>query len=463
MQSKNSQIIHKNWFLISGLLIWGIIPLSSEAQVFISKTTDGRFIGKNIFDYRTNDSKGLMESFVIGFEWWTLMGEPLEIYEFKWNSSKYFKIDGETLHRNSLNKYPDLLKRFDALKPTKVDVVIHCWDVGVGEFNRKVKSHKLIIEPPGKIGKDLVPGSPSWSDFIEPLASVVMTTDERATAAKQLFTNAKSLRPDAYLSEVTWPEGEMKAILAKYKEYEKKEKEKDKEEKPKKEDDFWSGNSTTDDKTTANNADDFWSGNRGKNNTPGTITDIDGNVYKTIIIGTQVWMAENLKTTRLNDGTRIPNVIGNSEWIAIKTPAFCWYLNERITYGNTYGALYNGYTVKTDKLCPIGWHVPSDSEWGQLTDYLGGIDVAGGKLKEAGTTHWKSPNTGATNETGFTALPSGYRSYYDGNFDGNGFVGDWWISNKYRGIYWRIGNAGIGLDRNDHSFINGRSVRCVKD
>ncbi|MBI5010148.1 MAG: fibrobacter succinogenes major paralogous domain-containing protein, partial [Bacteroidia bacterium] len=137
------------------------------------------------------------------------------------------------------------------------------------------------------------------------------------------------------------------------------------------------------------------------------VSDIDGNVYQTVTIGTQVWMKENLKTTKLNDGIALPNVIDNAAWAALTTTGYCWYNNDATTYKSTYGALYNWYAVNTGKLCPIGWHVPSDDEWTLLTTFRGGYSVAGGKLKETGTLHWTSPNTGATNETGFTALPGG--------------------------------------------------------
>lgn len=123
----------------------------------------------------------------------------------------------------------------------------------------------------------------------------------------------------------------------------------------------------------------------------GTMTDQEGNVYKTITIGTQTWMAENLRTTTYNDGTVIPNVTDNDEWADLSTPAYCWYDNDSATYAQTYGALYNWYTVATDSLCPTGWHVPTDAEWTILTDTLGGLTIAGGLLKETGTTHWTAP------------------------------------------------------------------------
>jgi uncharacterized protein (TIGR02145 family) len=176
-------------------------------------------------------------------------------------------------------------------------------------------------------------------------------------------------------------------------------------------------------------------------------------------------MAENLKTTKYNDGTAIPNVTDGTAWHALSTPAYCWYNNDAATNKATYGALYNWYTVNTGKLCPTGWHVPTDAEWTTLTDYLGGINVAGGKLKEIGTTHWSSPNTGATNETGFTALPGGSRVGY-GYFGGIGSFGDWWSSSEsstYDAWYRNVDNGSSDVDRGDGNKFNGCSVRCVRD
>src|SRR5450759_4787246 len=116
-----------------------------------------------------------------------------------------------------------------------------------------------------------------------------------------------------------------------------------------------------------------------------TVKDIDGNVYKTVTIGKQVWMVENLKTTKYNDGITIPLVIDNTAWTDLITPKYSWFNND-IANKEVYGALYNWYTVNTNKLCPKGWHIPTDEEWTTLTTYLGGEGVAGGKLKETGTT-----------------------------------------------------------------------------
>jgi uncharacterized protein (TIGR02145 family) len=194
----------------------------------------------------------------------------------------------------------------------------------------------------------------------------------------------------------------------------------------------------------------------------GTVTDMDGNVYKTVKIGNQVWMAENLKTTRYNDGTPIPYVSDNYEWRNLTTGAYCYYKND---YSNNaiYGKLYNWYAVNTGKLAPKGWHVPTDTEWQTLVDYLGGEDAAGGKMKS--TSFWESPNKGASNSSGFTALPAGYR-LYNGTFYGIGKYGSFWSSTEsdtndawYRSLNYDSSNA----YRNNFYKDSGFSVRCVKD
>jgi len=199
----------------------------------------------------------------------------------------------------------------------------------------------------------------------------------------------------------------------------------------------------------------------------GTITDLDGNSYNTISIGAQCWMQKNLSVTRYNDGAAIPLVTDNTAWSNLTTPGYCWYNNDAATYKAAYGAMYNWYTVNTGKLCPTGWHVPSDAEWTTLTDYLGGTSVAGGHLKEAGTTHWLSPNTGADNSSGVTALPVGNRSYDDGSFYGLGGSAFFWGSTEidagnasYR--YLGYGTAYVSQYGDGHEDF-GFSVRCLKD
>ncbi len=195
-----------------------------------------------------------------------------------------------------------------------------------------------------------------------------------------------------------------------------------------------------------------------------TIT-YNGVTYNTVQIGSQCWLKENLKTTHYNDGTSIPNVTDNAIWETTTSGAYCCYDNNPSNC-NTYGALYNWYAVNTDKLCPNGWHVPSDAEWTTLVNYLGGASVAGGALKEAGTSHWSSPNTSATNSSGFSALPGGHRYYSDGSFVTLGYFGYWWSSTEGDGSnawgrYLVYDNAYVG--RLDYSKRNGFSVRCLRD
>jgi uncharacterized protein (TIGR02145 family) len=196
-----------------------------------------------------------------------------------------------------------------------------------------------------------------------------------------------------------------------------------------------------------------------------SVKDADGNIYLAIKIGKQVWMAENLKTTKFNDGKAIPLVVADKEWEALKTPAYCWYNNE-IKNKDIYGALYNWYTVNAGKLCPKDWHVSTDPEWETMIDFLGDKNKAGDKLKEAGTTHWKSFFSGATNEYDFTALPGGLR-YFSGTFP---IFGDsyaiWWTSTEYstsqalnRGLH----DSNSGTFKGSDNKRSGFSVRCIKD
>jgi uncharacterized protein (TIGR02145 family) len=193
-----------------------------------------------------------------------------------------------------------------------------------------------------------------------------------------------------------------------------------------------------------------------------TVTDIVGNVYKTVTIGTQVWMAENLKTSKYNNGTSIPIVTDNKTWLNLKTPGFCWYNND-IKHKGTYGALYNWYTVNTGKLCPTGWHVPTETEWTTLTTYLGGESVAGGKMKTV--NGWSSSNTGASNSSGFSALPAGQRQP-NGNFYDIGGTGFWWSASEYEdAIAWAcyMASSSSYIYSYDVSALLGYSVRCVRD
>lgn len=203
-----------------------------------------------------------------------------------------------------------------------------------------------------------------------------------------------------------------------------------------------------------------------------SVTDADGNVYNTVYIGDQVWMKENLRTTKYNDNTPIPNVTGALEWSQLTTGAYCWYANKE-SNGEVYGGLYNWYAVNTGKLCPTGWRVPSDEEWHELAIFLDPAAVlslqesasAGGKLKETGTTHWTSPNTDASNTTDFSALPGGYRNF-DGVFNGLNGNANFRTSTVYdAGFSWyRYLSYQTGsLYRATGNKEGGFSVRCIKE
>ena len=194
------------------------------------------------------------------------------------------------------------------------------------------------------------------------------------------------------------------------------------------------------------------------------VKDIEGNTYRTVQIGTQVWMAENLRVERFRDSITIPLVLDNKAWDNLITPGYCCYNNTSQNKA-TYGALYNWYAVGTGKLCPAGWHVPSNAEWTTLINQLGGESVAGGALKETGTMHWWPPNTGATNSSGFTAIPGGYRI----NLGTFGFLresGYWWSASDDDAI-----NAGYYFLSYDKANVLSSSsykgaglyVRCVMD
>jgi uncharacterized protein (TIGR02145 family) len=228
-------------------------------------------------------------------------------------------------------------------------------------------------------------------------------------------------------------------------------------------------------------------------NPSNTVTDIDGNVYQTVQIGTQVWMAENLKTTRYRNGDLIPTNLSNTDWDNATTGAYSIYDNKPEN-DKTYGKLYNWYAVVDSRnLCPAGWHVPSDAEWTTLLKYLGGdsitvtesimeggkmeaernvsvsimesgVSIAGGKMK-AVSNLWQSPNTGATNESGFSGLPGGCRGD-DGTYDVIGYKGGWWSSTeKATDIAWNLllESSNDNTLRGDPEKQIGISVRCIRD
>ncbi len=197
----------------------------------------------------------------------------------------------------------------------------------------------------------------------------------------------------------------------------------------------------------------------------GQVEDIDGNVYSTIKIGTQEWMTENLRTTRYRDETPIPNISDNTLWSNANYGAWSWYDNDS-SYTQPFGNLYNWYAVNDGRgLCPAGWHVPSDAEWTTLSDFLDGTPVAGGPMKETGTAHWDSPNTGATNSSGFTGLPGGVRSTA-GLFLSMGGNGSCWSSSEFDNStawYRYLVFSGDDLHRSNNDKKLGFSVRCIRD
>ncbi len=242
--------------------------------------------------------------------------------------------------------------------------------------------------------------------------------------------------------------------------------------------------------------------------TTGTLTDVDGNVYPIIKISavenssivtaigsssksvsemsemnieSQWWMAENLRTSHYPKGTEIPMINNYTSWFntnSTLTAAWCWY-DTTETYENPYGKLYNWFVVSGDSICPQGWHVPSDEEWTIFIDYLDPAPVdpdifgiqsntVGGQLKEVGNVHWDSPNTDATNELGFTALPSGHR-FKNGNFFSIGQSCQWWSSSSYMAgpnvnAYTRgIGYTGGYIGRYANERHTGNPIRCVRD
>jgi uncharacterized protein (TIGR02145 family) len=194
-----------------------------------------------------------------------------------------------------------------------------------------------------------------------------------------------------------------------------------------------------------------------------TVTDIDGNKYTSVSIGTQIWLVENLKTTKCNDGAQITGATDNTIWANLSTPSYCWYNNDT-SNKDAYGALYNWYAVNTGNLCPAGWHVPTYADIYELASYIG--FTGGGKLKEFGTMHWLSPNTGATNGTGFTALPGGLH-YASGAFDSMGVRGEWWwIPDEpgYQGMLSLVyESTDILSGYGNYEETRGASVRCLKD
>jgi len=205
--------------------------------------------------------------------------------------------------------------------------------------------------------------------------------------------------------------------------------------------------------------------NSGEPNVFKTVNDIEGNIYNYVRIGTQAWFAENLKTTKFNDGTPIPLVTDNSKWESLSTPGYCYMNNDSASYRDKYGALYNGWTVNTGNICPVGWHVPTDSDWSALEIYLGGSALA---VQLKSLSGWDpDPYYGVDgngyNTSGFNALTGGKRS---NDFFAEGYYGFWWITSS-------LGLKTISLIDDYKETVKfrvydfeqsvGYSIRCIKD
>ena len=224
--------------------------------------------------------------------------------------------------------------------------------------------------------------------------------------------------------------------------------------------------------TNSNNSSD-----NGTTESSSEAKDADGYTYKTVIIGEQEWMAENLRTTKYSDGSAIPNVTDNTEWSNLNTGAWCYYENDSQYYntasdGEKYGKLYSWYAVETEKLCPTGWHVPTHAEWTVLRVYLttNGHSGAEGKALKS-TSGWKDgwdvTNGNGTDNYGWNGLPGGY-SYDDGSFDGSGYYGVWWSSSFSQTSagdalchILSYDDGKLGSNGSDKRY--GLSVRCLRD
>ena len=208
----------------------------------------------------------------------------------------------------------------------------------------------------------------------------------------------------------------------------------------------------------------------------GSATDVDGNTYATVVIGTQEWMASNLKATSYNDGTPIPITEGAFTWANLSTGSYSWYDND-IANKDIYGALYNWYVIQylqvfgnIDDICPTNFYLPSRGAWEGLVDGLGGSTLASGALKEAGTSHWDSPNTGATNQSGFAALPGGNRDEA-GSFVAKGQSGSWWSSDDSDtpdlavASFFYLDDTSTTYSSTvaTHPYEDGLAIRCMRD
>ncbi len=204
------------------------------------------------------------------------------------------------------------------------------------------------------------------------------------------------------------------------------------------------------------------------------VTDIEGNMYKTVVIGTKVWMAENLKVTKFNDDTEIPLVTEAVDWIVLTGAGYCWYNNDLEFNKPIYGALYNWFAANSSNICPTGWHVPTDAEYSAMEVALGllqaDVDIWGWRGTDHGSkmksnTGWNTGQNG-TNTSGFTALPGGYRYYTDGTFQGQNTYEYFWTATQHdedRGWYRLLDGNNAGVYKASTDKRAGKAIRCVKD
>ena len=199
-----------------------------------------------------------------------------------------------------------------------------------------------------------------------------------------------------------------------------------------------------------------------------SIKDIEGNIYKTVGIGTQFWMAENLRTTKLNNGKILNNLTSNSRWGFSKIPGYCYYNNDSLQYSTIFGPLYNFYVISSDSICPTGWHVRTEQDWNILKEYLGGGLLAGGKMKDIYSKYWNSPNYCIANDYNFSALPGGSRRFDTGLFYELGNEGNWWTSSNIpqyqdHALIMTIIKGNTYLSSNSRYKHEGVSIRCIKN
>ncbi len=198
----------------------------------------------------------------------------------------------------------------------------------------------------------------------------------------------------------------------------------------------------------------------------GTVSDMDGHTYRTVVIGTQEWMAENLRSSKYLNGDIISKVADSTLWANANFGAYCWYVNDSTANEQPYGKLYNWYAVNDGRsICPSGWHIPAIAEFTVLTDFLGGDLLAGGKMKEAGFNHWSTPNTAATNASGFTGLPAGSRNPIS-IFQSIHFSGIFWSTSESSSTsaeHLNLNYATGLVQVNDNNKRFGFSVRCLKN